>query len=102
MAVAGIVADAHNRALWLACVRPQQSWLTAPPSSTASAANATPRSRARAPNRRTHPRAVVYGTPARSAAGRTPPGPPAHQQRQPAEHLDHEQVDQTDEHESRA
>ncbi len=48
-----------------------------PPSSTASAANATPRPRARTPNRRTHPRAVVYGTPARSAAGRTPPPPPA-------------------------
>jgi predicted secreted protein len=33
--------------------------------------------RARAPNRRTQPRAVVYGTPARSAAGRTPHPPPA-------------------------
>jgi len=48
-----------------------------PPRSTASAANATPRPMARAPNRRTHPRAVVCGTPARAAAGRTPPPPPA-------------------------
>lgn len=51
--------------------------IASPPSSTASAANATPRPRARAPNRRTHPRAVVYGTPARSAASRTPHPPPA-------------------------
>jgi len=51
--------------------------IASPPSSTASAANATPRPRARAPNRRTHPRAVVYGTPARSAARRTPHPPPA-------------------------
>jgi hypothetical protein len=51
--------------------------IASPPSSTASAANATPRPRARTPNRRTHPRAVVYGTPARSAAGRTPHPPPA-------------------------
>ena len=48
-----------------------------PPSSTASAANAAPSSPARARNRRTQPRAVVYGTPARSAAGRTPRPPPA-------------------------
>lgn len=48
-----------------------------PPSSTASAANATPSSAARARNRRTQPRAVVCGTPARSAAGRTPHPPPA-------------------------
>ena len=48
-----------------------------PPSSTASAANATPSSRARARNRRTQPRAVSYGTPARAAAGRTPEAPPA-------------------------
>ncbi len=48
-----------------------------PPSSTASAANPTPSSTARARNRRTQPRAVVYGTPARSAAGRTPHTPPA-------------------------
>ena len=46
-----------------------------PPRSTASAANATPHSRLRARNRRTQPRAVVYGTPARSAAGRTPRAP---------------------------
>ena len=51
--------------------------IASPPRSTASAANATPRPRARARNRRTHPRAVVYGTPARAAAGRTPPAPPA-------------------------
>src|SRR5205807_8932807 len=48
----------------------------APPSSTASAANPTPSSRARARNRRTQPRAGVYGTPALSAAGRTPHPPP--------------------------
>ncbi len=48
-----------------------------PPRSTASAANATPHSRLRARNRRTQPRAVVCGTPARSAAGRTPHPPPA-------------------------
>lgn len=46
-----------------------------PPSSTASAANATPSWWAQARNRRTHPRAVVYGTPALSAAGRTPHPP---------------------------
>ena len=47
-----------------------------PPSSTASAANATPSSGARAPNRRTQPRAVVYGTP--SPRRRRPhPAPPA-------------------------
>ena len=51
--------------------------ITGPPSSAASAANATPSSGARAANRRTHPRAVVYGTPARAAAGRTPHSPPA-------------------------
>src|SRR6266566_5229991 len=48
-----------------------------PPSSTASAANAVPSSPARAENRRTQPRAVVCGTPARAAAGRTPHPPPA-------------------------
>ncbi len=48
-----------------------------PPRSTASAANPAPVCGARAANRRTHPRAVVYGTPARSAAGRTPHRPPA-------------------------
>lgn len=51
------------------------------PSSTASAANATPSSAARARNRRTQPRAVVYGTPARSAAGRTPHPPPGNRPR---------------------
>ena len=51
--------------------------IASPPSSTASAANATPSSRPRARNRRTQPRAVVYGTPARAAAGRTPHAPPA-------------------------
>jgi hypothetical protein len=51
--------------------------IASPPSSTASAANATPSSRPRAANRRTHPRAVVSGTPARAAAGRTPHAPPA-------------------------
>src|SRR6266516_7285925 len=48
-----------------------------PPSSTASAPNPAPSPRAHARNRRTHPRAVVYGTPARAAAGRTPHAPPA-------------------------
>ena len=48
-----------------------------PPSSTASAANPTPSSTARPENRRTHPRAVVCGTPARAAAGRTPHTPAA-------------------------
>ena len=38
----------------------------------ASAANTTPSSAGRARNRRTHPRAVVSGTPIRAAAGRTP------------------------------
>lgn len=47
-----------------------------PPSSTVSAANATPVPGARARNRRSHPRAVVCGTPARSAAGRAPHAPP--------------------------
>ena len=51
--------------------------IASPPSSTASAANAIPSSPARPPNRRTHPRAVVCGTPARAAAGRTPHAPPA-------------------------
>jgi hypothetical protein len=51
--------------------------IASPPSSTASAANAAPSSPARAPNRRTQPRAVVCGTPARAAAGRTPHAPPA-------------------------
>jgi len=48
-----------------------------PPSSTASAPKAIPSAGARTPNRRTQPRAVVYGTPARAAAGRTPQAPPA-------------------------
>src|SRR6266516_1696316 len=48
-----------------------------PPSSTASAANPVPSSRARRRNRRTQPRAVVYGTARRAAAGRTPHQPPA-------------------------
>ena len=50
-----------------------------PPSSTASAANPTPVCAARDRNRRSHPRAVVCGTPARSAAGaaRTNRRPPA-------------------------
>lgn len=48
-----------------------------PPSPTASAANPTPSSTARPQNRRTHPRAVVCGTPARAAAGRTPHTPAA-------------------------
>ena len=51
--------------------------IASPHRSTASAANATPSSPARAPNRRTQPRAVVCGTPARAAAGRTPHAPPA-------------------------
>jgi hypothetical protein len=51
--------------------------IASPPSSTASAANAAPSSPARTPNRRTHPRAVVCGTPTRAAAGRTPHVPPA-------------------------
>ena len=46
--------------------------IASPPSSTASAANAIPSSPARPQNRRTHPRAVACGTPARAAAGRTP------------------------------
>ena len=46
--------------------------IASPPSSTPSAANAIPSSPARPQNRRTHPRAVVCGTPARAAAGRTP------------------------------
>ncbi len=49
---------------------------TSPPSSTASAEKLTASSPARAVNRRTQPRAVVYGTPAAAAAGRTP-HPPA-------------------------
>jgi hypothetical protein len=59
--------------------------IASPPRSTASAANATPSSPARAPNRRTQPRAVVCGTPARAAAGRTPhpPRPPARSPRRP-------------------
>jgi hypothetical protein len=56
---------------------PAGGQIASPPSSTASAANATPRPWARTPNRRTHPLAVVCGTPARSAAGRTPHPPPA-------------------------
>ena len=51
--------------------------ITCPPSSTASAANPAPSDGPRARNRRTHPRAVVNGTPARSAAGRIPHVPPA-------------------------
>ena len=51
--------------------------IASPPSSTASAANATPVPAARDRKRRSHPRAVVCGTPARSAAGRTPHEPPA-------------------------
>ena len=51
--------------------------IASPPSSTASAANATPASGALRRNRRSHPRAVVCGTPARSAAGRAPHEPPA-------------------------
>ena len=43
-----------------------------PPSSTHSAEKLTASSPARAANRRTQPRAVVYGTPAAAAAGRTP------------------------------
>ena|SRR5487761_1255567 len=50
---------------------------TSPPSSTASAEKPTASSPARAENRRTQPRAVVYGTPAAAAAGRTPHPPPA-------------------------
>jgi hypothetical protein len=48
-----------------------------PPSSTASAANAVPNSPPRSENRRHQPRAVVCGTPARAAAGRTPHARPA-------------------------
>jgi len=51
--------------------------IASPPSSTASAANATPVPAARDRKRRSHPRAVVCGTSARSAAGRTPHEPPA-------------------------
>ena len=51
--------------------------IACPPGSTASAANPAPSSRPRARNRRTQPRAVLYGTPARAAAGRTPHTPPA-------------------------
>lgn len=53
--------------------------ITGPPSSTASAANPAPTRGARTANRRTQPRAVVYGTPARSAARHTthPPDAPA-------------------------
>jgi len=68
---AAVIASRANR------TAPAAGRIASPPRSTASAANATPRSSARAPNRRTHPRAVVCGTPARSAAGRTPPPPPA-------------------------
>src|SRR5436190_946450 len=46
-----------------------------PPSSTASAANVTPSSRARARNRRTQPRPVPYGTPARPPVDRERAGP---------------------------
>src|SRR2546429_5976650 len=51
--------------------------IASPPSSTASAAKPAPSSGARAPDRRTQPRAVVYPTPAPAAAGRTPHAPPA-------------------------
>ena len=51
--------------------------IAGPPSSTASAANPGPSRAAPDANRRTQPRAVVCGTPARSAAGRTPHAPPA-------------------------
>ena len=50
--------------------------IASPPSSTASAANPPPAGPPARPNRRTQPRAVVCGTPARAAAGRTPPAPP--------------------------
>ena len=50
---------------------------TSPPSSTASADNHPASSPARAANRRTQPRAVVYGTLSAAAAGRTPHAPPA-------------------------
>ena len=48
-----------------------------PPSSAHSAEKLTASSPARAANRRTQPRAVVYGTPAAAAAGRTPHAPAA-------------------------
>jgi hypothetical protein len=51
--------------------------IASPPSSTASAANPAPAYAALRRKRRSHPRAVVCGTPARSAAGRTPHQPPA-------------------------
>ena len=56
-----------------------------PPSSAHSAAKLTASSPARAANRRTQPRAVVYGTPAAAAAGRTPHARPrpARSPRQP-------------------
>jgi hypothetical protein len=50
---------------------------TSPPSSTASAEKLTASSPARPANRRTQPRAVVCGTPAAAAAGRTPHPAPA-------------------------
>jgi hypothetical protein len=50
--------------------------IAGPPSSAASAANPAPIAGARTANRRTQPRAVSYGTPARAAAGRTPHPPP--------------------------
>ncbi len=56
---------------------PAAGRIASPPSSTASAANATPVSAARDRKRRSHPRAVVCGTLARSAAGRAPREPPA-------------------------
>jgi hypothetical protein len=65
------IAASANRA------GPAAGPIASPPSSTASAANPVPSSGARARNRRTQPRAVVYGTPARAAAGRTPHPPPA-------------------------
>ncbi len=48
-----------------------------PPNSTATAANAAAQRAAPAAKRRHHPRAVVCGTPSRSAAGRTPERPAA-------------------------
>jgi hypothetical protein len=68
---AAVIAVSANRSA------PAGGVTASPPSSTASAANAIPSSPARPQNRRTQPRAVVCGTPARTAAGRTPHPPPA-------------------------
>ncbi len=65
------IAASANRA------GPAAGPIASPPSSTASAANPAPVSAARDRNRTSHPRAVVCGTPARSAAGRAPHEPPA-------------------------